>query len=130
MRIIQLAFTQGTVPKTFKEGTLILIPKGKSGEYRSIALLDCIYKIISSIINRRLQNGINFDDGIHGFRKHRGTGTAVIEAKLQMQLNARRGTPLFMIFLDLSKAYDTLDRERALEIPQKYGVAPNIRRII
>jgi Reverse transcriptase (RNA-dependent DNA polymerase) len=35
-----------------------------------------------------------------------------------------------MIFLDIKKAYDSLDRGRALQLLQNYGVDPNICRII
>ena len=125
-----MAFSDGIVPTTFVEGTLVLVPKSKPGEYRGIALLDCLYKLVSCIVNKRLQNGITFDDGVHGFRRHRGTGTAVIEAKLQMQLHYRNGTPLYMVFLDISKAYDSLDRGRTLETLRLYGVGPNIIRLI
>ena len=35
-----------------------------------------------------------------------------------------------MIFLDLHKAYDALDRSRCLEILEGYGVGPNARRLL
>ena len=35
-----------------------------------------------------------------------------------------------MIFLDLTKAYDALDRSRCLEILEGYGVGPNNRRLL
>jgi Reverse transcriptase (RNA-dependent DNA polymerase) len=84
--------------------------------------LEVIYKLISAIITKRINRNIQFHEAIHGFRKLRGTGTAIIEMKLRMQLAQRTMEPLFMIFLDLKKAYDTLDPGRTIGILQGYGV--------
>jgi hypothetical protein len=108
----------------------VLIPKGVSNQYRGIALLEIAYKLVSSIINRRLVDAIPFHDAIHGFRTGRGTGTAIIRAKLLMQLAQRQTKPIYMLFMDLKNAYDTLDRNRTLEILKGYGVGPKIRGII
>ena len=35
-----------------------------------------------------------------------------------------RGAVLFEVFLDLWKAYDALDRDRALDLLTSYGVGP------
>ena len=64
----------------------MLIPKAKAGEFRGIALLEIIYKLILSIINQRLSSTIVLDDALHGFRAKRGTGSAIMEAKLLAQL--------------------------------------------
>ena len=47
---------------------------------------------------------------------------AIIEAKLFQQLANIGQVPVFEVFLDLKKAYDTLNRERMLELLQAYGV--------
>jgi hypothetical protein len=60
----------------------------------------------------------------------RGTGTATVEAKLAMQLAKQSGKPYFMVFLDLKKAYDTLDCKRTLDILKGYGVGNNMSQII
>jgi hypothetical protein len=131
VKLIEMAFNGEDIPSAFVVGILVLIPKG-GGDYRGIALLEIIYKLISSIINRRLAKALTtkLHDGIHGFRPGRGTGTAIIETKLLMQLAQRTNKPLHMIFLDLKKAYDTLDRSRTMKILEGYGVGENVQRII
>jgi hypothetical protein len=105
---VKSIFETGQIPEEMTWSVLVLIPKS-SGGTRGIGLLDILWKVCSSIINTRLQDAILFHNSLHGFRKGRGTGTASLEAKLQMQLAHIRGIPLFQIFLDLSKAYDTMD---------------------
>jgi hypothetical protein len=77
-----------------------------------------------------MQVGITFDDAVHGFRPGRGTGTAILEAKLLVQLQMRSDEPLDMVFMDLKKAYDMLDRTQAMRILKEYGVGERLLRII
>ena len=46
------------------------------------------------------------------------------------QLEAMREEVLYVIFLDLTKAYDALDRSRCLDILEGYGVGPGTRRLL
>ena len=85
---------------------------------------------MTAILNRRFTSSITYHDGLHGFRAGRGTGTATLEAKLLQQLAALRDKVLYVIFLDLTNAYDALDRSRCLDILEGYGVGPNARRIL
>ena len=82
------------------------------------------------ILHHRLTAGIKFYDALHRFQEGRGTGTATFKAKLLQQLAAMRGEVLYMIFLDLTKAYDALDRSRSLEILKGYGVGERVRRLL
>jgi len=50
--------------------------------------------------------------------------TATIILKLIMQYAHRTTNPTYYVFLDLKKAYDTMDRKRTLEILKAYGVGP------
>jgi Reverse transcriptase (RNA-dependent DNA polymerase) len=130
IEIIKIAFRTGEVPMAFKRGTLVLIPKPGSNDFRGIALLETIYKIVSMIIHRRLIESIPFHDSIHGFRTERGTSTAIINIKLKMQLAKRKKIPLYMIFLDIKKAYDTLDRGRIMILLKEYGLGNNICKLM
>ena len=93
--------------------TVVLIPKGK-GDFRVIGLVEVLWKTITSLLNLPIAAAISFHDTLHGFWAGRGMGTANFEAKLLQQLTAMREAVLFNLFLDIRKAYDALDRERAL----------------
>ena len=92
--------------------------------------MEVMWKIVAAILNRRFTASITYHNVLHGFRAGRVTGTATLEAKLLQQLVALREEVLYVIFLDLNNAYDTLDRSRCLEILECYGVGPNARRLL
>ena len=112
VEIIQMAFQDGELEEEVTWQAVVLIPKGK-GEYRGIGLVEVMWKVVAVILNCRLTSSITFHDVLHGFRAGRGTGTATLEAKLLQQLAAMREEVLYVIFLDLTKAYDALDRSGA-----------------
>ena len=107
---------------------MVLIPKGGGG-YRGIGLLEPIWKVIEVIMDKRL-NEVEFRDSLHGFRAGRGTGTAIIEAKLAQQLAFREQAPLYGVFIDLRKAFNSMDRGRCLEVLEGYGASPKMLRLI
>ena len=115
VEITQTAFWEGELTEEATWQTVVLIPKGKT-EYRGIGLVEVTWKVVAAILHRRLTTAITYHDALHGFRAGRGTGTATLEAKLLQQLTATREEVLYVIFLDLTKVYDALDRSRILEI--------------
>ena len=76
---------------------VVLITKG-GGKYHGIGLVEVIWKIISVIVNRRMDNSIEFHDVLRGFREKRGTGTAKLEARLPNQILGMRQVVLNEIF--------------------------------
>ena len=109
--------------------TVVLIPKGKR-EYRGIGLVEVTWKVVAAILHLRLTKGITFHDALHGFWEGRGTGTATLEAKLLQRLAAMREEVLYVIFLDLTKEYDALERSRSMEILKGYGVGDRLHRLL
>jgi Reverse transcriptase (RNA-dependent DNA polymerase) len=120
--LCQRIFMTSEIPQAMKEGTLVLLPKPGKDEFRGITLLDVTYKLILSCMNERAKRGVQFHNGIHGFRSRRGCQTALFDARADMEARERGGLPYHQIFLDLSKAFDTVNRERLLMIMWAYSL--------
>ena len=71
-------------------------------------------------------------DVLHGFRAGKGTGTAIMELKLAQELDNIDQDLLFLIFLDLRKAYYAPARDCCLEILVLvgYGIGKRMNRIL
>ena len=89
--LVHTAFGEGRLAEEKTWQAVVMIPKGKM-----------------TILNLRLTDSITFQDSLHIFRAGCGTDTATLEAKLLHQLTALREEVLYMIFLDLHKAYERL----------------------
>ena len=81
-------------------------------------------------MNARIYSGVIFRPEIHGCIANKSTCTAAIEPKLEMQLGKGEGKVYHQIYLDLTKAYDTVNRERLLKILKAYGMGPNTIRLL
>jgi Reverse transcriptase (RNA-dependent DNA polymerase) len=121
--LVTHCFQTNEVPKAACISTLVLIPKA-SGGVRGIGLLESVWKVISMIIKERMQETIQFDDMLHVFRP------PILQARLHNDNSIHQGRTLSQVFLDLSKAYDTLDRPRTLALLQAYGLGPNLSKML
>jgi len=97
--LVQAVWDKGKIPIQLGWVVTVLIPKG-GGDYRSIGLLEPIWKIIVWVIDKWLE-AIALHDSLHGCCNGRGTGTAVIEAKLSQQLAHIEQTPFYGVLIDL-----------------------------
>jgi exonuclease III len=127
--LVQHVYSTGEIPEAMAYAVCVLLPKADGG-VRGLGLLEVIWKVLASILCERMNATIEWHDCIHGFRAERGCGTAIVEVKLFQQLAALAQIPVFAIFLDLRKAYDSVDRERTLELLDGYGVGPNMIRLL
>jgi hypothetical protein len=127
LQLIQAIWEHGCIPDQMTWEIIVLLPKG-GGNYRVIGLLEPFWKVVKKIMVRQLSL-IEFHDCLHGGLPKQGTGTASIEAKLAQQLAWHDQCPLYEIYLDLKKAYDTINRGCMLKILEAYGVGPNFLRL-
>jgi hypothetical protein len=99
----------------FRHATLLI----EGGRYRGVALLRQRKKLISTIINERIQAAVTFHDGVHSGREE--LCSSHYRGKLEMQLAEVEGRVYNQVFLDLTKAYDTVDHPRLFQIWQRTG---------
>ena len=81
--------------------------------YRPISVISVIAKVFERIIYDQLYNFLTNEDIISnhqsGFRSLHSTVTALLEATDDWAFNIDRGNVNAVVFLDLKKAFDTVD---------------------
>ena len=121
MALVRAVFGEGRMVEEATWQAVFLIPKGKGG-YCGIGLVEVVWKVVAAIISRQLTASIAYHDFLHGFRAGRFRGTATLEDKMLQHSAAMREEVLYVIFLDLHTAHDTLYRDICLEIMEGFGV--------
>jgi hypothetical protein len=120
-KVIKIAWTTQQIPKDWSRGTIVVIfKKGdrkKCSNYRGITLLSQCVKIYERAIERRLREDIEtkLNEQNYGFREGRGTVDLIFSIRQIMEKRWEEGRKMFMVFLDLEKAYDHLPREKVWE---------------
>ena len=137
--LMNLALLTATVPETWRSAVLKVLYKGKGvlsdpNNYRGIALLNTMYKLLTSLLNRRIINQIENQlvEEQFGFRKARNTRQAV-EKIVTAIVNARskKKGKMYAVFVDFKKAFPSVDRSILFEkIRQKFGLNGKILRLI
>ncbi|MBS1969835.1 MAG: endonuclease/exonuclease/phosphatase family protein [Bdellovibrionales bacterium] len=124
--LIVRCWSDSRVPSEWTRTPITLIPKpGQQGKYRGIAVLSCLWKLISRIIAVRLR-AIPLLHLQHGFRSRTGVLEAIATHKLYIQAARLRNEQLFAAYIDISRAYDSLDRPKLLQLIRSLGVGENI----
>ena len=125
VRLVNWTFGDGTLPEELAWATMVIIPKGMGGCW-GIGIVEVAWKVCATVVNCRLVRGLVLHEALHGFRSGRETGTATLDANSDQQLAGLAHEPLFQVFLDIHKEYDSLDRGICLEVLRGYRMGPNM----
>ena len=129
VRLARKNFKDRLVPEDLTWATIVFVPKGRR-EYREIGLRQGGLEVLRDGGQLSSQEECDATQRTPGFREGRGTGNATLEAKLAQQLAGIVHELLFQVFLDLRKAYDSLDRGWCMEILREYRMGQNTARLI
>ena len=70
--------------------------------------------MVEKIFDTHLRAILQMHNVLHGFRDGRGTGMSIMELKLAQLLSQIDPDRLFLVLLELQKAYDAVDRDLLL----------------
>jgi exonuclease III len=100
--------------------------------YLGISLLVVTSKIFSRIILNRVQGLLDKQllEEQAGFRSNRSTIDQIFILKMIMEKSYNINKPLLMCFIDIMKAYDSVDRALLWQICRHYGLTEKIVRML
>ena len=127
--IFNFSLKKGIFPKCLKYSTIVPIPKVKNAsqpeDFRPISILSVLSKLFEIIIQKRiiqfLLNQNYFSNNQFGFLPQRNTSQAVQEHILEIVNGLKDKKKVMGLYLDISKAFDTVNHRILLDKLFKAG---------
>ena len=99
-----------------------------SSNWRPIAILPIFYKLFARMIYNRISPTLlaHQSEDQHAFTPGVRIEDALLCAEIAVEHSLEFNVPLWVMNMDLRKAYDSIDRERFLNLLRRYGMGPRI----
>ncbi|KAG6929473.1 hypothetical protein G0U57_005561, partial [Chelydra serpentina] len=100
--------------------------------YRGISLLSVVGKVFARVILNRLQKLADrvYPESQCGFRAGRSTTDMVFSLRQLQEKCREQHKPLLLAFIDLTKAFDLVNRDGLFKILAKIGCPPKLLSVI
>lgn len=125
-----------TVPQEWRNSEIVpIFKKGKKtccDNYRGISLLSIPGKVLARVIYNRLVPFLEqfWDETQSGFRSNRSTADMVFSTRQLIEKAKEQNTQLAIGFVDISKAFDSVNRAALFEILYKLNCPPNLLEVL
>ena len=134
--IITESWRNKEIPQDWKDAQLVTIfKKGDRricGNYRGISLLSIPGKVFARILLNRLTKLAEqfLPEAQCGFRAGRGTSDMIFSLRQIQEKCIEQNMPLYMIFVDFTKAFDTVNRTTMWKVLRKLGCPDQFTTLI
>ena len=135
---ISACWSSDSMPSQWKNSKIIAVYKRKGdktdcGNSRGISLLSVGGKVYARLLLMRLINHVSenvLPESQCGFRKDRSTTDMTFVLRLLQEKCREQHRDLFAVFVDLSKAFDTVNRDLLWKVLEKFGCPPKFIGVI
>lgn len=136
--LFSVIWRRGIVPRQWKNANIISIYKKKGDcavcdNSRGISLLSVAGKVLARIMLMRLLECVAEDvlpESQCGFRRQRSTVDMIFVARQLQEKCREQNRDLFVVFIDLTKAFDTVQRPMLWSVLEKFGCPPNFLAVL
>ena len=133
-KVFNVSLTLGCLPKDWRIANVTpIFKKGSHNDaanYRPVSITSLVCKILEKIIYDHIINFLDTHgillDNQHGFRKQRSCETQLLSAINDWSESLENRTPLDIIYLDFSRAFDSVPHKKLLYKLKKYGICNNV----
>ena len=128
--VFNQSLTSGIFPTIMKLAEIVPLHKGKERyletNYRPISLLTTLSKLLEKLVCSRVYNFLDSTGQIvstqYGFRANHSCDQAISHLIGSIIKNVEKKETMIGLFLDLSKAFDTLEHKIVIEKMRRYGI--------
>ena len=135
--LLLLCWNEGEVPQSMRDAKIITLYKNKGdrsdcNNYRGISLMSIVGKVFARILLPRLQTLANrvYPEAQCGFRAGRSTTDMVFSVRQLQEKCREQRQPLYIAFVDLTKAFDLVSRSGLFSLLKRIGCPPKLLSLI
>ena len=124
---------EGSVPQDMRDAKLVNLYKNKGdrsdcNNYRRISLLSIVGKVFARVVLARLRKlaELIYPESQCGFRAERSIVDKIFSIRQLQEKCKEQQKPLYVAFIDLTKAFDLVSRDDLFQILSRIGCPPNL----